>query len=43
MLTVELPIDLHREVRVHAAHAGITIREFTMAAIRDRLEQHTHA
>jgi hypothetical protein len=37
-LTLDLDADLHRRLKMMAASKGVTMREFCLAAIRQRIE-----
>ena len=36
----EIPRDLHRLVKIHAAHEGVTMTEIMIKALREYLDRH---
>lgn len=38
-LTIEIPEDLHKEIKVEAAFRNITIRKYVLQAVLERMKQ----
>jgi hypothetical protein len=38
-ITPRLDIELHKELKIHCVKNGLTIEEFTISAIKEKLEK----